>query len=140
MESDDSLPVLTYLIFDFPTLTPSTLGQPIEPIVAFLLPPSITVRQTLLRPTSNRIPSQLRRDYLLFVQLPPLLLINGNLLFLLLLETLDLRSHLPEKSEIDLNRNYTIYSVLSTKTIEAATDSQLPGSTKENTSLDSREL
>ena len=43
MESDDSLPVLTDLVFDFPTLTPSTLGQPIEPIVTFLSPPSITI-------------------------------------------------------------------------------------------------
>ena len=42
MESNDSLPVLTDLEFDFPTLTPSTLGQPIEPIVTFLSPPSIT--------------------------------------------------------------------------------------------------
>ena len=42
MESDDSLPVLTDLEFDFPTLTPSTLGQPIEPVVTFLSPPSIT--------------------------------------------------------------------------------------------------
>ena len=43
MESDDSLPVSTDLDFDFPTLTPSTLGQPIEPIVTFLSPPSITI-------------------------------------------------------------------------------------------------
>ena len=43
MESDDSLLVLTDLEFDFPTLTPSTLGQPIEPIVTFLSPPSITI-------------------------------------------------------------------------------------------------
>ena len=43
MESDDSLPVLTDLDFDFPTLTPSTLGQPIQPIVTFLWPPSITI-------------------------------------------------------------------------------------------------
>ena len=43
MESDGSLPVLTELDFDFPTLTPSTLGQPIQPIVTFLSPPSITI-------------------------------------------------------------------------------------------------
>ena len=43
MESDDSLPVLTDLVFDVPTLTPSTLGQPIEPIVTFISPPSITI-------------------------------------------------------------------------------------------------
>ena len=43
MESDDSLPVLTDLFFDFPTLTPSTLGQPIEPMVTFLSPFSITI-------------------------------------------------------------------------------------------------
>ena len=43
MESDDSLPVSTYQEFDFPTLTPSTLGQPIEPIVTFFSPLSITI-------------------------------------------------------------------------------------------------
>ena len=43
MESDDSLPVLTDLDFDFPTLTPSTLGQPIEPVVTFFSPPSIAI-------------------------------------------------------------------------------------------------
>ena len=43
METDGSLPVLTDLIFDFPTLTPLTLGQPIEPVIAFLSPPSITI-------------------------------------------------------------------------------------------------
>ena len=43
MESKFSLPVLTDLVFDFPILTPSTLGQPIEPIVPFLSPPSITI-------------------------------------------------------------------------------------------------
>ena len=43
METDDSLPVLTDLFFDFPTLTPSTLRQPIEPIVTFLSSPSVTI-------------------------------------------------------------------------------------------------
>ena len=43
MESNDSLPLLTDLDFDFPTLTFSTLGQQIEPIVTFLSPPSITI-------------------------------------------------------------------------------------------------
>ena len=43
MESDDSLTVLTDLVFDFPILTPSTLGQPIEPTVNYLSPPSITI-------------------------------------------------------------------------------------------------
>ena len=43
LESDHSLPVLTDLDFNVPTLTPSTLGQPIEPIVIFLSPPSITI-------------------------------------------------------------------------------------------------
>ena len=43
MESDDSLPVLTDLEFDFPTLAPSALGQPIEPIVTFPWPPSIPI-------------------------------------------------------------------------------------------------
>ena len=42
MESDNSLPVLTGLEFDFPTLTPSALGQPTEPVVTFLSPSSIT--------------------------------------------------------------------------------------------------
>ena len=43
MESNDSLLVLTDLVFDFPTLTPSTLRQSIEPIVTFLSPVSITI-------------------------------------------------------------------------------------------------
>ena len=43
MESDDSLSVLTDLDFNFPTLTPSTLSQAIEPNVTFLSPPSITI-------------------------------------------------------------------------------------------------
>ena len=50
MESDDSLPVLTDLVFDFPTLTPSNLGQPIEPIVIFLSPPSITIPSNAASP------------------------------------------------------------------------------------------
>ena len=50
MESDDSLLALTDLEFDFPTLTPSTLGQPIEPIVTFLLIPSITIPSNLASP------------------------------------------------------------------------------------------
>ena len=43
MQRDDSLSVLTDLVFDFPTLTPSTFTQPIEPIVNFLSPPSLTI-------------------------------------------------------------------------------------------------
>ena len=43
MNSDDSLPVLTDQKFDFPTVTPSTLGKPIEPVVNFLSPPSTTI-------------------------------------------------------------------------------------------------
>ena len=43
MERNESLPVLTDLEINFPTLTPSTLGRPIEPVVNFLSPPSITI-------------------------------------------------------------------------------------------------
>ena len=43
MDSDDSLPVLTDLEFNFPTLTPSTLGQPIQPVITCLSPPSLTI-------------------------------------------------------------------------------------------------
>ena len=43
MESNDSLPVLTDLNFDFLILTLSTFGEPIEPIVTFFSPPSITI-------------------------------------------------------------------------------------------------
>ena len=50
MESDDSLPVLTELVFDFPTLTRLTLRQPIEPIVTFFSPPSITIPSNLASP------------------------------------------------------------------------------------------
>ena len=37
------MPVLTDLEFDFPTLTPSTLGQPNEPVLLFLSPPENTM-------------------------------------------------------------------------------------------------
>ena len=43
MESDDSLPILNDLENVFPKLTPSTLGRPIEPVITFLSPPSITI-------------------------------------------------------------------------------------------------
>ena len=43
MESDDSLPILTDLDFIFPTLTPSALEQPAEPVVTFLSPSSISI-------------------------------------------------------------------------------------------------
>ena len=43
MESDDSLPILTDLDFIFPTLTPSALEQPAEPVVTLLSPPSIKI-------------------------------------------------------------------------------------------------
>ena len=43
MESGDSLPVLTVVELYFPTLTSLTLGQPIEPVVTFLSPPSTTI-------------------------------------------------------------------------------------------------
>ena len=43
MESDDSLPILTDLDFIFPTLTPSALEQPAEPVVTLLSPPSISI-------------------------------------------------------------------------------------------------
>ena len=43
MESGESLPVLNDLELDCPTVTPSTLGQPIDPIVTFLSLPSITI-------------------------------------------------------------------------------------------------
>ena len=56
MESDDSLPVLTDLVFDFPTLTPSTLRQPIEPIVNFLSPPSITIPSNPASPNEQSDP------------------------------------------------------------------------------------
>ena len=37
------MPLLIDLEFDFPTLTPSILGQPIEPVVTFLSPAPITL-------------------------------------------------------------------------------------------------
>ena len=141
MGSDDSLPVLTDLEFDFPILTPSTLGQPIEPIVTFLSPPSITIPSNPASSTNNRTPSQLHREYLQFIQLLLLPLISCNLLpFLLLLETLYPRSNLPAKSEFDRNRTYAFCNVLPTKTVIAAIDSKLHDSTNEKFSLDSREL
>ena len=43
MESEDSLPILTDLDFIFPTLTPSALEQPAEPVVPLLSPPAISI-------------------------------------------------------------------------------------------------
>ena len=43
MESNDSLPILTDLDFRFPTLTPSALEQPAEPVLTLLSPPSISI-------------------------------------------------------------------------------------------------
>ena len=43
MESEDSLPSLTDLDFIFPTLTPSALEQPAEPVIILLSPPSISI-------------------------------------------------------------------------------------------------
>ena len=55
MESDDSLPVLTDLDFDFPILTPSILGQPIELFLPFLLPPSITIPSNPASPDEQSV-------------------------------------------------------------------------------------
>ena len=48
MESDNSLPVSTDIEFDFPRLTPSTLRQPIAPVVTFFSAPSTT--HSLIKP------------------------------------------------------------------------------------------
>ena len=142
MESDDSLPVLTDLEFDFPTLTPSTLRQPIEPVVTFPRLLQSQSRQTLLNPTHNRTPSQQRRGCLHFALLLLSPLTNYNLQpFLLLLETrLDPRWYFPEAHAPDLNKNYAICSDLRAKITIAEIDLQLPDNTKGNTSPDWREL
>ena len=79
MEIDDSLPVLTDLVFDFPTLTPSTLGQPIEPFVTFLSPPSITIPSNPALPdeqldslsTTQGLSTVSSTTTAIIVQLPP---------------------------------------------------------------------
>ena len=79
MESDDSLPVLTDLVFDFPTLKPSTLEQPVEPIVTFLSPPSITIPSNPASPdeqsdsvsTTLRLPTVSTTTTAIIDQLPP---------------------------------------------------------------------
>ena len=43
MENDDSLPDLTDIEFDIPTLMPSILGYPMEPLKTFRSPPSVTI-------------------------------------------------------------------------------------------------
>ena len=43
MESEYSLPILTDLDFIFPTLTPSALEKPAEPVITFSSPPSISI-------------------------------------------------------------------------------------------------
>ena len=53
MESGNSLPALTDLEIDFPTLTLSTLGQPIEPVVTFLSPHSKTIRSNSASPDAQ---------------------------------------------------------------------------------------
>ena len=50
MESDDSLPILTDLDFIFPTLTPSALKQPAEPVVPLRSPPSISIPSNAASP------------------------------------------------------------------------------------------
>ena len=138
MKSDDSLPILTDLIFDFPTLTPSTLGQPIEPIVSLLSPPSITIPSNPASPdeqsdsVSTTQATVSSTTTAIIYQLPPSTISPIG----------DARSKITSfrKIEINLSRNYASYNALPIRTINVATDSQLPGSTKENTSLDSREL
>ena len=130
MESDDSLPVLTDLDFDFPTLTSSTAGQPVEPIVTFLSPPSTTIPSNPASPdeqsdsvsTTQGLSTVSSTTTAIIDQLP--LPTNSSVG--------DARSKITSarKSGIDLNRNYAVYNVLPTKTISAATDSQLPDSTK----------
>ena len=107
MGSDDSLPVLTDLVFDFPTLTPSTLGEPIEPIVTFLPPSSITILSNPASPdeqsdsvsTTQGLSTVSSTTTANIDQLPP-----PPISF----SVRDARSKiaLPEKSEIDLNKNY----------------------------------
>ena len=47
------MPVLTDLDFDFPTLTPSTLGLPIDPVVTFLSSPSTTIPSNTASPDAQ---------------------------------------------------------------------------------------
>ena len=140
MESDHSLPVLTDLIFDFPTLTPSTLGQPIEPMVNFLSPPSITI-------PSNPASSDDQSDSISTTQeLSTVCSTTSATIDQLqppsIFSSIEARSRITSsrKKRNQSQQKLHFLNVLSTKTIEAAIDSQLPGSTKKNTSVDSREL
>ena len=140
MESDDSLPVLTDLVFDFPTSTPSTLGQPIEPIVTFLSPPSITIPSNPASPddqsdsvsTTQGLSTVSSTTTAIIDQLQPLTISSS----------VDARSKITSSRK---NRNRSRQELRSierpaNKDLIAATDSQLPDSTKENILLDSREL
>ena len=140
MESHDSLPVLTDLDFDFPTVTPSTLGQPIEPIVAFLSPTSITIPSNPASPdeqsdsvsTTQGLSTNCSTTTTTIDQLQPPTISSS----------VDARSKITSsrKEGKRSKQKLAVCSVLPAKTIIAANDSQLPNGTRENTSLDSREL
>ena len=140
MESDDSLPVLTDLVFDFPTSTPFTSRQPIEPIVTFLLSPSITIPSNTASPdgqsdsvsTTQGLSTVSSTTTAIIDKLQPP--INSS--------SVDARSKLTSSQK---KRNRTKQELRSlqrraNREIIVATDSQLPDSTKENLLPDSREL
>ena len=70
MESGDSLPVLTDLEFEFPSLTASTLRQPIEPLVTFLSPPSTTIPSNPASPDAQSDTVSTRRGLSSFCSAP----------------------------------------------------------------------
>ena len=71
MESDYSSPVLIDLEFDFPTLTPPTLGKLIDPVITFLSPPSITIPSNPASPDAQSDTVTITQGFSSFWSAPP---------------------------------------------------------------------
>ena len=127
MESDDSLPILADLDFIFPTLTPSALEQPAEPVVTLLSPPSISIPSNPASPDEQSDTASTTRDYLRLrgVQLvPSKLTSHKSLLFHLLLETLSPRTYplAVHEHALDLNNEVGNCNDTLAKTSKKETD------------------
>ena len=141
MESDESLPVLTDLEFDFPTFTLSTVGQLTEPIVTFLSPPSVTIPSNPASPdehsdslsTTQGISTVCSTTTATIDQLQPLI-INFSVG--------DARSKIASSRKEQNRSKQKLRSLQrpANKDNNSCDRSQLTDSTKENTSLELREL
>ena len=143
MESDDSLPVFTAIEFGFQTLTPSTLGQPIKPVVNFLSPPSIPISSNPASPdaqsdtvsTTQGLSSitVCSNHFVTADQLQP-----PPLRFLL--RTLEPRFHLPAMHAPNPKGYFSMCNNTPAETMTTIADLPLPDNITESTSVDWREL